>query len=244
MALSRVATTVYSNATTADFTVSLSGTGSNRAVVVVATCRRGSVSTLSSMTIGGNSCTVHANLSVDGGEASSSAVAYLLDTGHPGAGSHTLDATWSGGTEADFVYYVHELTGAHQTTLLSSLASNTATALANGGTIDVTLAGASGEYALTYAASARASSASASGGHTVDADATLISSDYSNRNRAACAYDDVVSSASLTYTWTMSHDGASIMASVIAGAFAVYAAAAGGVSIPVIINHLRHQGIS
>jgi len=217
---------LYKGVTTAtSVSATITGTGSNKLVVVVVRGRAGSVQTLTAMTLDGVSGTVHSTLNIDGGGvASFGGVAYFVDSENPGAGTFTIDTTWSG-TPNDLVFEVYEYSGALQVSPLSAEATATDSAVVDGGTIDVTLASQSGELAIVYCSSADTVTAGAGGGHTVDADATLLDEDFNLRTRAGFANDLVVASASVTYTWTVSSDGTETIDNVVAGAFAVFAAA-------------------
>lgn len=231
MALTLVASTLYKavGATDTFVTATIDGSGSDRLIVVVIRGRGSSIRTVTDITLDAVSgSTPVVNNFDNAGVATYGGHCFFTDAQNPGAGPFTIGSTWSGSVN-NLIFEVYEFTGADQSTPISAQATATSSSVTDSTAMsDVTLASQSGEYAIVYASSADSSSASASGGHTVDADATILDQDFNDRNRAAFANDVVVASASVAYTWTMSHNGTDAMDNTVAGAFAVFAAAAVG----------------
>jgi len=238
MAVAYVASAGYTDAVDPSVTLS-SGTSTIYALLFA---RRADPSTITSVTLGGNAMTkVGSDLSADGGaNAISGSVWRLASASNPGAGARTLDTTWSVGTEISFAYAIVELSGVNQSTLNGTMATATTTALATGGTISNTLNSEAGQFGLSFCAYADDNSGTANFGPP--SDGTEVIDTGTTRTGIAVAYDESIASAAQAYNWTVSN-GSATTQSVLTGAFAVYAEAT-GISIPVIIAHLKQQGIT
>jgi len=200
----------------------VNGSGNDRVLFVVASCRRGAVRTMTDCTVDGVSGTVWQNISVDGGQACSTAVAYFIDTELPASGgSYTVEITWSS-TALSSPFMIVELSDGDQTTPLENFSSNTSTGLAEGGTISSTLSGASGELGFTYVGTADSTSSVSDPTHTAPASSTLIDQGTNGESASlGVAEDTTVASASEAYQWTVDMNSDGTADSVVTGCFSV-----------------------
>jgi hypothetical protein len=209
--------------------LTIAGTGTDQLIFLVLTGRSGGVRTLSSATLGGVSASGIDSDGVDGGTAIMAGWGYIDEASSPGSGSQSITETWSGGADpADEIYVSMEFEGVDQTTPIIEVVTNTATSVADGGTISVSVSGRSGKAALMFIAS---TDTGASGGHTLPSGSTEAQQDYDTHNRVAVGYLLNIASDSETYNFTASGNGSSTMDSVVAGVAVIEPAAAGGTTI-------------
>jgi len=245
MALVRGTTTLYKVASSADTSVPvvLADTGLNKLAVVVVRGRGGSVVVGTDITLDGLSCNDFQVNNFDaGGVAAYGASGYFTNAQHPGGGSVTLAFVVPSGVN-NLIFEVIEYTGALQINSRSAETQVHDNDIVEAGLVDIVLGNQSGEAAVIYCSSSDSVLASGSGGHTVDADATMLDQDFDDRNRSAFAEDAVVAASSVTYTWTLSHDGAANMDNVVLGAFAVFAAPEVPHIEPLPQRNIRHSGV-
>lgn len=224
---------------------SLDGSGTDRLIVASVSASDSALRTLTSMTVGGVSVADIVNTGIDGGSrAIHHCFGHILDADDPGAGTQTMDPTWSG-SAGPTVYSLVELAGVDQTTPLGTAAVNTDVDVVDSGSVAVTLNGHSGKFALVFVASGSANNNDEFGGHTLPAAATLIGTWEYNTTRVSIGYISAVASASESLSFTVSIDGSSDATSVVVGAVPVYAVGEvpAGTSIPPIaIHHLKQLG--
>jgi hypothetical protein len=206
----------------------IDGTGSDRFVWQQVSGTSGGVRTITNLTLNSVTASGLATTSADGGIAIMSGRGYLLDASEPGAGTFTATDTWTGGaTPANRLYSSIELSGVDQTTPISSTTTNTGTAVANGGTVSVTVTGESGKFAIAFISS---SNGGVSGNHILPTGFTEVEDTNNGSNRTAIGYIGSIASGSETYNFTADGDGTNGMNSVVVGVI-VLNAAAGGVTV-------------
>ena len=205
----------------------VNGSDNDRLVVVIASGRSGAARTITSFTassVGTNYNTVDA----DGGNAVSTAVGYFIDSELPASsGSHDIDVEWS----STFLHesaIIMEFSGVDQTTPLENWASNSGTDIATSGTLAATLAGASGEFGVSYLSITDDASYSTPNGSTAPSGFTDQGAASEVTNLIQLSTDTSVASASEILTWIIGPIGTSPYSSVVTGVFSVKAAAGGG----------------
>lgn len=208
-------------------TVTLLGGLSEAFVPVLVKGDSGAARTVTAATLDGAPADFIQNLNSDDGRAISSAVLYWLNAKHPGAGPVTLDTTWSG-TINNVQMGVLEYSAVDQSTPLSAIATNTEANQLDGATVSVTLAGQSGELALSWVAIADAAMADGNGSITASANLTSLSGAdvFAGQSRLAVGEDAVVATASEDYDWIISQNGSTVIDSTVLGAFAIFGSAA------------------
>lgn len=220
MAISRISPSLIASGATGSFALDL--TGSDQFVVVLATCSANNVRTATDITLDSVSGTLLGHISIDGGRAASVSAYYWKEAGLPvTGGSYTITATWSGGINYDTLT-VLEWAGVDQTSPVSALASGTDTIVAPATTIASTLAGESGNYGITFLATADNGITTSS--NTLPASASSIALLDNGEQSTQIGEDAVIASASETYTWTPSW-GSNTIDAVDTGSFALLAAA-------------------
>ncbi len=258
MAVTRVTTTlkgekdaeVTANAPRYNITLT-NGSGNDRFLLVLPLVRRGGTRTLTSVTVdpagSPSTGTVWQSVSVDGGQACSSGVAYFLDADLPASsGATSIDVLWSANNTSSPAIFI-EFTGVDQTNPLESFASTTQTGQAEGGTISATLSGSSGKYALSYLAIADGSDLPAAT-HTVPSGMTDLgdaqTAGTGNSSRASISAAEIASAASASeaYQWTYDYGGALNLDSIITATLAVNEAAGGGVTIDASTENISSSG--
>ena len=201
--------------------------GNDRLVVVISSGRSGAARVITSFTAS-SAGTNYNTVDADGGNAVSTAVGYFIDSELPAsAGSHDIDVEWS----STFLHesaIILEFSGADQTTSLENWASNTGTDIAEAGTIAATLAGASGEFGVSYLSITDDASYSTPDASTPPSGFTSQGAASEVTNLIHVATDTSVASASEVLTWTLGAMGTSPYTSVVTGDLSVKAAAAAG----------------
>lgn len=224
---------------TYSFTSTLvNGSGNDRVVVIVASGRSGAIRTTVSCAAA-SAGTIYNEISVDGGNAVSTGVGYFIDSQLPAsAGSHDIDFEWSS-TFLHKTAIILEFSGADQTTPLENWASTSATAVTTSSTIAATLAGASGEFGISYLSITDNASYASPGGNTVPSTWTDQGAANETTNLLQLATDTSVNSASESLSWTVDPGGTSPYDSVVTGCFSIKAVATGSFQTAWAINSNR-----
>ncbi len=213
-------------------TITLNGGGTNRIVFGNLGSRAGGIKTVSDITVDGTSLSGLAQNSVDGGVAAMHTYGYLLDADHPGNGAYTMAYTASDVISGN-IFSIVELQGADQNAPFGTVATNTDTVVAEGGTVSCTLAGEAGSFAIVWAYFSDTST-TGSGGVTLPTQATLIAQHINTSSGIlSIGYVSSVASASEQFDFDISVDGASAADSVVVGAIAINAVGAADAIPPV-----------
>lgn len=228
MALVRESSTLYAGENPS---VTLLGGLSDAIVIAIVKGDRGAARTTTA-TLDGEPADFTEQLNFDGGRAISSVVFYWLNAKHPGVGAVTLATSWSGSID-NVQMQVLEYSGVNQSTPISTIVTNTALDLSDGGTLASTLTGQSGELTLSFLACADSTAATSNGSLVPSANlASLTGPDvFTGLSRLGVGEDAVAATASEVYEWTVSQDGVgmgtSAIDSVVTGSFAIFGSAAG-----------------
>jgi hypothetical protein len=210
--------------------VTLTPSGSNKALIIIATAFSGNVRTLDTITIGGKSGTILVNASKNksGGNAISTAVVSLKDVDHPGSGVQSIVSNWSDSVSA-VSFTVLEYDDIDQTAFIAGFSSFSEVDTANNAVRSVTLTSQIGNHGIAYAASTGQATASGSG-HVGGANLTPREKENNGKNSTSVETDASVASSSEQYDFTMNHDG-NTMDSIMIGTFALIPISASTVSI-------------
>lgn len=183
------------------FDVTLSGTGSNRLIIVIGIATAGGAQTLNSLSVNGVSGTqVASGTPTSEVQYGNISIYVFTDSQHPGAGTFTFTPAWS--AAAGSAYLVYELSDAAQADpFITGFTSPNATPNVSTATVTATLSGADGLLGFFIAGLATAGSAAPT---TSNASASLANSISSLDGTTVAwlgGYDDaVVSSASEVYS--------------------------------------------
>ena len=213
----------------------VNGSGNDRALVVIASGRSGAIRTV----VGFDSVSpgaVFDEISVDGGNAVSTAVGYFVDADLPASsGSHNITVEWSS-TFLHKTAIILEFSGADQTTPLENWGENSGTDIATSGTLAATLAGANAEFGASYLSITDNASYATPGGNTLPSGWTDQGAANEVTNLIQLATNTSVPSASEVLTWTIDPGGTSPYTSCVTGCFSVKAAAAAGASVTASVS--------
>lgn len=183
--------------------ISLSSTiiGTDSLLVAFVACELGVTRTLSTCTYDGVSGTILGTVSVDGGNAQNMAVVVWDYADIGSSRTANVVATWNSPVNTTSITLV-SLSGVDQTTPHDTWVTNTATGVANNGTLATTMVGSSGDYCLTHTAVSDSTAPTGSANFTEPGvsterhDTSFIDAAY------AFATVDSLASASETLTWT------------------------------------------
>lgn len=162
--------------TTESPSVTLTGTGTNRLILVIPMSTSGTLRTVDSITLNAVAGTVHGQIGFDGGNAINSAVCYFLDSQHPGAGSFTLASTRSG-ADNDICYMVVEYDDFNQSTPFDALVTATISNQTEPYDSSVNVTGKAGKQAIVIGVVAEGTVTTAAGSITSNDALTRVGSD-------------------------------------------------------------------
>jgi len=208
------------------------------AVFILCHASSGDGSTLTNCTLGGAGYVdIQGPAPNTGGEEAVLGVASFT---HPGAGSYQIVSTFSGvGSVRSKMYTVIELSDAD--TAISGFVFSALGGQSNNFIASKDLASASGELAISFAVASDAATFEDNGGTDYAGNLTNVNAQVRDYLQACSGVDAVVASDPTTYQFQFSETS-------LSGGFydramiAVFYVAGGGVSIPVVANHLRNQG--
>lgn len=203
-----------------DHTVTLSQGGqSNKALLVIyASGGNSSATSLTGATLNGQLADyIRDSGGVDGGRAAALGFAVFLDGKHPGNGAFTLTTT--GITNSDKACIVYELYDVNQTTPFQNEMWSTATDETDGTSIGTTQSAQLTNLGISFIVSGDPNTPTA-GLHTPTGNLTTDQAIVQGDTSFETASDAAIGSTSEAYNWTISHDGSSVVDSIITGSVA------------------------
>jgi len=186
--------------------VTLDGSGTNRAIVIVSSAEIGHPSTVATgLTVGGTAATLLVTQGVGGNDKNCVAIGLVLDANHPGAGAATFSHTFSAGITAN-TFVVFEFSDwIAQDSAEASVVLNSIPGLVSGTTYTATATGEAGNTAINFLTATSASAYASDPVWTFSSGLNRVT-DFPNSQKNTCiaAYTTSIASAdenfSITYT--------------------------------------------